>query len=613
MKDINSDDIFGFIKTEEDNYKLPIDIDGWDWSMKDHVHTSFFYKHGRLLTGNDDDKPVKNVVKPILNMQYRATGFDVKDITLFINDLKTYFKSFLVKKYHDEVWSVKNNIDEFIDDMIESYVDYGLILLKKLKGQVAPEVVELQSIAFCDQVDVLSGPIAIEHFLSPSQLKEFESAGWGDKEKSGATISIDDLITLSQSSRKDEDGKDTHSTGKQIKIYEVHGTMPKHWLNDSVAGESISYVDQMQIVAFYQKENGDKEGVILFRGEEKTSPFKQFKRDKVFGRACGFGGAEELFEPQVWVTYGMMAKKDMLDSATKTILHTTDLKVAKRNNIKDMDNLEVVGHDKDTTFGVLDTSPRDINLFTSSVVEWEQQGAKMGSANESILGEKPSAGTPFKLQELVTAENHSLHEYRKGKLAGFTNELYRDWFIPDMVKEITRGDEFVATLTLDELEEIAGALSIQKSEEFKKEKILNGEFVTAEEIEAVKLKTTEEFMRGGDKRFIKILKDELKNAPIAVQANVVGKQKNLELMTDKLVNIFRQIIANPQVLDDPRMAKIFNQILEGSGFSPIDFGYTGYRPKTEAVAEAKAPNETPNAPESPSATPVAPAPNVPVV
>jgi len=41
---------------------------------------------------------------------------------------------------------------------------------------------------------------------------------------------------------------------------------------------------------------------------------------------------------------------------------------------------------------------------------------------------------------------------------------------------------------------------------------------------------------------------------------------------DKLVNIFRQVASAPQLLDDPRMAKLFNQILESSGLSPINFG-----------------------------------------
>jgi hypothetical protein len=91
------------------------------------------------------------------------------------------------------------------------------------------------------------------------------------------------------------------------------------------------------------------------------------------------------------------------------------------------------------------------------------------------------------------------------------------------------------------------------------------------DIEQFKEKFRQDFMKD-NKKFILIPKDQLQNASLSLRINIAGKQKDLYLYTDKLVNIFRQIAAAPQLLDDPRMAKIFNQILESSGLSPIDFG-----------------------------------------
>ncbi len=56
---------------------------------------------------------------------------------------------------------------------------------------------------------------------------------------------------------------------------------------------------------------------------------------------------------------------------------------------------------------------------------------------------------------------------------------------------------------------------------------------------------------------------------------MAGKSKNLASMTDKIVNIFRFAFSNPagfaQTMQIPGMAKSFNQILEFSGLSPVDF------------------------------------------
>lgn len=572
---ILSRDIFSFVQTEEVNYGLPIEIGGWEWSMKEHIKTSFFYKNGRLLTGNSDDKPIKNIVLPIRNLQDRAEGFDIKDIILFINDRYNYYKSFLVKKFHEK-WARENDLDTFIDEMVETEGDYGGVLIKNV-NKVRPDVVPWQSIIFCDQTDILSGPIGIKHFYSPDQLMDMADLGWGD-ESNGANVSLEDLIVLAQNEKNfDKMGGQTAKTpGKYIEIYEVHGMFPELWIK----GDSEKYVRQLHIIAFYNKENGEKQGLTLFKGKEKELPFKFKKRSLLYGRALGMGGIEELFEDQVWTNYGMMRKKDMLDSASKMIFKTTDSAIVARhpNGLKDLDNLEIIELAENTDIGQIDTYPRTMALFDKWDAELEIHARTTGAAQEAISGDKPSAGTPFKSMELQSAESHSLHDYRKGKFATFLGEIYRDWILPYIAKEITKGQEFLATLDLDELQYIADNLVICKANDFIKEKILNGEQIDPAEVDMVKQQTREQFMKGGNKKFIEILAMELKDVPIDVEVNIAGKQKYLAQIVDKIVNMVRQIIAAPQIMQIPGMAKLFNQIIESSGLNPVDFSSFSVQP-----------------------------------
>ena len=571
MIDETKQDIFSYIKTEEANYQsLPIQIsEGYEWSMFKHIKLTLLYKASKFETGNTDNKPFRNIMRPILNLQYRAEGFDVKDIVLFVNSAKNYYKSFLVRKYHDK-WARDNSIDTFIDDMVESYVDFGGALLKNVNDK-KPEVVPLQRIAFCDQTDILSGPICERHAYSPDQLKEMEKQGWGD-EKKEATIGIDELITLSKGYKQDnQTGKKSKTPGRYIEIYELHGMFPEWWLDKN---NSDKFIRQLHIVAFYQKEGGEKQGVCLYKGREKELIYKFIARDKIYGRALGFGGAEEMFESQVWVNYDIIRIKDMLDAASKVIFQTADRTFAKRNKLKNLDNLEILTTEDGKTVSQINTTPVNIRLFENSIVEWEDSARTIGAATESIMGEQPKSGTPFKLQELVTAESHSLHEYRKGKLATFLDEVYRDWIIPYIAKEINQGQEFIAELDLEEMQGIADSIVTNEANKIIKEKILNGELVEKEEIEKYKQEIRDNFRKGGNKKFIKILEKEIQDAPIDVFVSIVGKQKYLAQITDKLVNVFRQIIASPTILDDPRMGKLFNQILEASGLSPIDFYQT---------------------------------------
>jgi hypothetical protein len=113
-------DVFAFIQAQESAYKRPIHLtDSWDWSMAEHIRLSVLYKNSQLSSGNPGGlKPIKNITRPILNLQYRAEGFDVKDITIFVDDSKEYYKSLLIRKFHEK-WALENAMDTFIDSLVE--------------------------------------------------------------------------------------------------------------------------------------------------------------------------------------------------------------------------------------------------------------------------------------------------------------------------------------------------------------------------------------------------------------------------------------------------------------------------------------------------------------
>ena len=574
----NYNDIFGYIRTQESAYKLPIRLnDSWDWSMSDHITTTELYTNSQLKTGKNDYKPVKNITRPILNLQHRTEDIELKDVQIYVNDADKYHLSFLVKKYHDDVFVEENDLDTFFDELNVSRIDFGGGLSKKTsKGR---EVVHLQSIAFCDQTDMLSGPIGLKHFFSPDQLLDMADKGWGE-EKNGATISLESLIELSREEKQyDKDGAITRTPGRYIEIYEVHGNLPKKFANSS--DTSGKYGTYLFIVAFYQKKNSDeKQGVILYAAPEKKSPFKLIKRDPVYGRALGFGGAEELFEPQVWINYDMIRMQNMLDAAAVTILKSTDPAVAAKHpsGLKNLKNLEIVDVEAGKDLAQVDTFPRNYQLFMQHLGMLEVHAKDMGASQDPLTGATPLSGTPFASLQAQIQQGMGLHDYRRGQFAKHIEEIYRDDYIPEIQKRITQGAKFLSELSLDELQYVTDALVTNKTNKMVKEKILDGEIPTLEKIELFKETTKAEFKKKGNKHFIEILKGEFKDALLAVKVVVKGKSKDLAARTDKLSNMVKFIMStyNPQdktfaALDDSRIAKMVNDIWESSGFSPVDF------------------------------------------
>lgn len=586
--------IYSYIIKEEANYKtlrVPI-VDGYEWNMYEHIQKSTLYKNSKFASGKDDgERPFKNIIRPILNVAYRSEGFDVKDIQPFVDDAEDYYLSFLVRKFHNR-WARKNDLDTFIDGMVENYVDYGGALVKNV-GNKYPENVPWQRIAFCDQTDILSGVICEKHQYSPDELLDMK---W-DKDK------IDEAIDMARAEKSVAQAHDqkAKTPGKYIAVYELHGMMPTDWLVDKYQADDLAleqmsghdYTRQAQYVTFWTDEKGVKHGITLFKTREKKRIYKLKLRDGIFGRALGFGGIEELFEAQVWTNYSAIQIKEMLDIASLILLQTADPAYATKNKITDLEKGTIMTHEPNAPLSQVNIQPINIEAFNKAVADWELHARTTGSANDAQLGIDPDSGTPFALQNLVTQTGQDLHKHRQGILATFMGELYRDWILQYLVNDMNQGDKWLDELSLEEMQTIAETVATCEANDKAREIVLSGKMMNQANYDLYKSAVMDSFMKGGNKKFLEIVKGELKEIPIEVDVNIAGKQRDLSKITAGLTNIFRQIFANPQgfqaTMQIPGMAKTFNEIIEYSGLSPVDFSGIDRAP-AQAQPDASASN-----------------------
>src|SRR3990167_4783275 len=536
------DTIHKFIKTEEarfDTEEIKVG-QNWNWNFKNHTKMIFHLKNSQFFSGeNNWLRAFNNIMEPILNLSYWAEDIEVKDIVFYIENKLGRVLSFLLKKYHDEVYVKENDLDTLLDEITEDDVDYGGVLVQK--GEKKPEVINLQSIAFCDQTDIMGGPIGFKFSFSPSKLRQMASKGWGD-EKNGATISINDIITLGENSKDPSgtSGSKNRTTGKNIEVYIVKGDLPEHYLKDN--DNMDDYARQIQIVAFYTDKDNKQEGVTLYRKEEKEDSIKFHTSKKVYGRALGRGVGEGLLHPQVWTNFLEIHKMKMLEAGSKNVLYTDDDSYSNRQSIVDMENNEITTiEDGKRIYRVPTDNPTAVQLFEQGVNKLFENAQTIGSAFDPILGKEAASGTTFRGQERTVQQGRGLHDRRRGQRAKFVEELYRWEIIPDRKKEILKGKKFMATLTSDEMKWVSEAMVTNEVNKIMVDKILNlkaGEYIEQEEMDLLKELARQKFAKNGNKRLLEILKDEFKDVEIKIGINVAGKQKNLALMTDKIVSIF---------------------------------------------------------------------------
>src|SRR3990167_3523836 len=418
----------------------------------------------------------------------------------------------------------------------------------------------------------MSGPICLKHHYVIDELLDFKGKWKADQ--------VDKTILMARTTRDvDQANNDSVKTpGKYIEVYELHGMFPESWLGPEKLGmdweDTGKYSPQIHIVTFYTSSNdGTKKGITLFKGKESKPIFKALKRDPIFGRACGRGGIEELFHAQIWTNYSELHLQQMLEAVSKVILMTNDKKL-KNQKLTNMKHGQILDIDEGKRLEQLIIQPINKTHFDNFVNKWEQVARTIGAASDPALGLNPVSGTPLGTTEIVTQEGQGVHEYRQGKIAAFWAEIYRDWVLPHLSEEINKGSKWLDDLSLDELQDIAEKVSTKEANNRIKRMVLAGKLITTEEAEQFRAVIKETFMKGGEKRFIEIIKDDFKNLALDVEINIVGKQKNLAEHVSKLNSIFRAVFT-PQgvqmLQQSPELGGLLNQILEQSGLSPVNF------------------------------------------
>lgn len=571
------ENVYSFVLNEEGRYRterVPLGSNWRDWNMYEHIDRSFLLKNSKFYLGDQDyRRPFNNLIIPIANVNYRSEGFDVKDVQMYVDNPDNYHKSFIARKFHNW-WAKENNIDGAIDDSVVSYFDYGLVLLKNV-NEARPEVVQLQQIAFCDQTDIMSGPICLKHHYSITDLQDMKGR-WNSNE-------IDKVI-MQAKTKKDvdsADGDEAKTPGKYVEVYELHGTFPENWLGAERLGpeweDGGKYSPQVHIISYYVSpvDGKSKVGVTLFKGKEPKPVFKALKRDKIHGRACGRGGIEELFHSQIWTNYSELHVAQMLETVSKVVLTTNKKKIASLNNWSHIKSGQIIDLDGDGNLNQLPLQPINKQYFDFQINKWEQVARTLGGASDTTLGEEPKSGTPLGTVEIIASQGQGTHQYRQGQIAAFWQEVYRDWVLPHLQREINKGHKWLDKLSMDELEELAERVADKQTNDKIKKRILSGNIVTEEERGLFRELAMEEFRKGGEQRFLEAVKDEFKGLPMDVEINIVGQKANLAEMVSKLNSVFRTLFtpgAIQALQQNKELGKLLNEILETAGLSPISYG-----------------------------------------
>ncbi len=566
------------------------------------LYLSNRYENGAFFLGRE--KLFFNVVTPAVEVASKMLNVDTKDIRLQPMNPKSQFSTYLLEK-ELQVWLKTSEMGKILNVIAEEAPRYGSVLLEKTtKGA---RVCDLRRTMLDPSVDNAKDSrfITTIHYMTDVELKK---TNWKDVD-----VAIE-RFGNTQAAHPFEDNMGNMNvmrSSPQVKVYKRYGEVPRWWLEDKLSTNSkrgAEMVRALYIVAgpdFLQRnatgQTTGELGVVMFKSEWKGEyPFKDFHYNKIKGRWLGMGVVETLFDVQTRMNELKNQKRLSMELSTLHLFQTPDKQIV-RNVITDLENGDVIYSPNGIT--PIENAERNLPAFSDEEASYQGQVEKLSFAYEALRGDTPPSSTTLGQTEIAVSQATSVYAFKRQNLSIFLREFFNDLVMPQLLKDLS--PEHIMRFTgssqeLDKLDEAAAEVHVN-SEILKK--VLAGHRVNLEFQEMVKQDAIKAFRKLGSNRFVKIKEAYYDDAEYEWDFNIDNEATDPNKILAGVEYLFK-VLANPAMLQDPRIKMLFNKAAEQFGISPAEIDLADNK-AAEMVQSGQLPGLVPQGEETASASPPA--------
>lgn len=587
-------------------------VPGLTVNQYDIVKRVYFYIHNQFESGpNDENGDPKYFYDLVTDRNDQATKnieFDTKDVYIKSETKGGQLKSWLLRREfvgYAKTSGFGMKLNELADDL----PDFGTVVWKKIKneeGRTDVAQVELINLMNDPQAKNLKDGLVIERHLL-TQYDIYAKKSWDSHEveeliNSGQTVSRVGFMETSDANLSQTSNR-VDTTTPYYELYEMWGEIPralyeKHKtgglprkeseLPDVTKGEESKTVtnnnETVYVMAIVGGVQTGKEGCVLFCKEVDRSlfPYKEVHYRRKKGRWLGFGNFEicfPLIEKANELTNRFFAS---LRIALLHLYQTRD-QLHVKNVLTDLLDGDVIVSKSELT--VIPTEIRGAVQYQTEMAAIEKKADRLCNSFEIVTGENMPSGTPFKLgaQQLKSATK--LFDYIKQNMGLFVESVFNEWLLPDFAKSLT--EEHVLEL-LDDAEDIQTYYNVKRKmfqyDVLKRYILEHSEYPDPAQLSLVGELVKDQFARGPKE--IEVEKNYYEDQKYSLKVVITGENDNKKENLETIANLTQVALANPAGLQDPRLMKLVNIVLESSGYSPLEINFINETPTNSTLNPA---------------------------
>lgn len=555
-----------------------------DWSMYQTVEKVSAYLNSRHISGKTDslgrEKPFFNIVTAAVNIWYRATEVERKDIVIRPTKTADVAATFLATIMLQD-WMRRERFGVFLQQWGRALAQYGSAVVKFVErnGKLIPSVISWNRI-ITDPVDFDALPRIEKYYKTADKLKAMATPGDPSYIDGIDQDEVERLIIAAQSTRKTMMGVNQDNKRYFIELYEVHGNLPLSLLTGESA-DKHTYRQQMHIVSFVQNKSGEYDDFTLYKGKEAKDPYMITHLIAEDGRTLAIGAVEHLFDSQWMQNHIAKNIKDTLDLSSKLIFQTADQGFVGRNALIAIESGDILVWDKvnGSELTKVDTSKVDITSLQNFAQQWKDLAEDITSTPESLRGQTLPAGTPYALGSLMAQQGGSLFQVMQENKGLALEDMLRDFIIPHLKKKLNHKKEIVAVLEDHHVTQLDAMYipkeAIRRHNEQAKEDVLSGKIPQPFNQQEAQQNVQSELAPLGNTRFFTPedvnWSEALKDIEWDVDVGVTNESADKQVVLQTLSTVLQSIASNPAILQDPNAKMLFGKILDFTGVvSPIE-------------------------------------------
>ena len=434
--------IYGKIESEISDYLFKsVEIsEGVTFSQSKLVRRISIFKNKIYPKGKTDKqgnyKQWPDIIGPRVNSEVKNLRIDTKSPLIFSQNPIQDFGAVLIAnmKLKEYLWET-GRAEEF-NDATESFSADGNVLFKKTKKGY--EMTDPANTYIINQTAKTVDETAIieRHELTQSEMRA----------KSGVWENIEEVIRDCGTNQMSVTKKTSPqiTTNKNYELFERNGEISEKELfeaQEKEGGEENVYLNARIIIAIGKssKEGGN---YVLFAeslGKKKMSDiYVEAHRGPYKGKWWREGMYELLFDYQVRANEIVNQLARGLDWASKVVFKSDDSKTVQ-NIQTDVANGDVI---KTKDLAQVDVRMRGLDQLIADWNRLLQDADRVANSFEIVTGEEMRGNTTFRLGLLMDTNVNKLFYFLRQKLGIAYNKVFKDWVLPELVKDLS-GKEII--------------------------------------------------------------------------------------------------------------------------------------------------------------------------